>query len=949
MCKRLIYLIACVAVLALASSASAELVGHWKLDESGGTAAVDSSGNGNDGTIQGDPAWVAGALGGAMECDGDDSVDCGDVLALTQELTIMCWVNPTDFTGDHGFVARSAAYAIKSSGTHLRFTTPGVLDYDGNATILEDGAWQHVAASFVPNEDGGLIFYLNGIETDRLNTTALNAGSGPFLIANNQWGQFLIGAIDEVRVYDHILTPDEIADAMVGTGPELAAEPSPENEAVDVPRDVVLAWTAGELAASHDVYLGMAFDDVNDASRADAMGVLVSQGQAAATYDTGLLEFGQTYYWRIDEVNAAPDNTIFQGEVWSFTVEPFAYAVADITVTSNGSSEPGVGPENTINGSGLNADGQHSTAAADMWLAVPGADPITLEYAFDRVYKLHEMLVWNYNVQFEVLLGFGIQNVTVEYSEDGVTWMSLGDVELAQATAKADYTANTAVDMAGVAAQCVRLTVNSGFGTMGQFGLSEVRFLYIPAHAREPQPADGTADASVDGALSWRAGRDATSHEVYLSTNGEAVVDGTALADAVDAPSFAPSDLQFGTMYYWKVNEVSEVEPISSWEGDVWTFRTQEYAAIDDFESYTDDDGSRIYETWADGWVNDTGSTVGYLEAPFAEQSIVNSGSQSMPLAYDNSIAPFYSEAEKDLGSVDLTGNGADTLVLHVRGVPPTFLERADGSILMGSTGDDIWGTADAFRLAYKRLSGNGSIVARVDSIVNTSGWAKGGVMIRDSLDAGSTHAMVVVTPGNGVSLQHRPTMNQASLSINEAGLTAPYWVKLTRTGDILTAERSEDGVTWVSITADAAASSVEIPMNSDVYIGLALVSNNAGASPTAAEFANVSTTGNVTGSWLIEDIGGQQQPSNDPESMYVVIEDSAGKTAVVTSADADLSVTPAWQAWQIPFSALSGVNLSNVDRMTIGVGSRSNPTAGGTGLIYIDDIGFGRPAAVVE
>jgi len=190
--------------------------------------------------------------------------------------------------------------------------------------------------------------------------------------------------------------------------------------------------------------------------------------------------------------------------------------------------------------------------------------------------------------------------------------------------------------------------------------------------------------------------------------------------------------------------------------------------------------------------------------------------------------------------------------------------------------------------------------------------------------------------------------MNQVSLSVNEVDLVAPYWVKLTRTGDTLTAERSEDGTNWVSITDDAAASSVEIPMDGDVFIGLALVSNNYGASPTAAEFANVSTTGNVSGDWQIEDIGGAQLPSNDPTSMYVVIEDSAGKTTTVTSADADLAVTPAWQAWEIPFSALSGVNLSNVSKMTIGVGDRNdrnNPTAGGTGLVYIDDIGFGHPA----
>jgi regulation of enolase protein 1 (concanavalin A-like superfamily) len=230
-------------------------------------------------------------------------------------------------------------------------------------------------------------------------------------------------------------------------------------------------------------------------------------------------------------------------------------------------------------------------------------------------------------------------------------------------------------------------------------------------------------------------------------------------------------------------------------------------------------------------------------------------------------------------------------LVLYVRGNPPVFLERADGTILMGSTGGDIWDTADAFRFAYKRLAGNGSIIARVDSIVNTSGWAKGGVMIRETLDPGSKHAMVVVTPGNGVALQNRPTANQASLSINETGLTAPYWVKLTRTGDSLKAERSADGVTWVSITATAADSTLTISMANEVYIGLALVSNNAGASPTSAEFSNVSTTGNVTGSWQTADVGGGQLVSNDSSPMYVTIEDSTGKSATATSPDEEITL----------------------------------------------------------
>ncbi|UCD51151.1 MAG: hypothetical protein JSW27_00690, partial [Phycisphaerales bacterium] len=442
-----------------------------------------------------------------------------------------------------------------------------------------------------------------------------------------------------------------------------ATDPSPADEAIDVMRDVVLGWEAGSYAVSHDVYFGTSFDDVNTASRNNPLDVLVSQGQTDTTYDPdGLLEYGQTYYWRVDEVNAAPDFAIFTGDVWSFTVEPFAYPVENIIATSNTTSDAGVGPENTVNGSGLNEQDQHSTASSDMWLGIPGADTPYVQYEFDGVYKLYEMLVWNYNVQFELLLGFGLKDVSIEYSENGEDWTALGDVQFAQATARDDYAANTTVAFGGAPAKFVRLTVNSGYGMLPQYGLSEVRFLHIPAQAREPQPAEGATDVSVATTLEWRAGREAVSHEVYLGTEAEAL----PLVDASTATSYTPAPLDMATTYYWRVDEVNEADEISVWPGMVWSFMTQEFIVVDDFESYTDDELSRIYETWEDGWVNDTGSTVGYLESPFAEQEIVNSGLQSMPLFYDNTSA---STSEADLAlNQDWTASGIQSLSLFFYG-----------------------------------------------------------------------------------------------------------------------------------------------------------------------------------------------------------------------------------------------------------------------------------------
>ncbi len=537
------------------------------------------------------------------------------------------------------------------------------------------------------------------------------------------------------------------------------------------------------------------------------------------------------------------------------------------------------------------------------------------------------------------MLGFGLKDVGVEYSENGEDWTALGEVVLAQGVAKETYAANTTVDFGGAAARYVRLHVQSGYGPMGQYGLSEVRFLFIPAHARQPEPADGAIDVAPDAVLGWRAGREAVSHEVYLGADAETL----ALIDMVDRASYVPTVLEFGSTYSWQVVEVNEADEVPSWAGDVWSFSTQEFAWIDEFEAYDDDvdAGTTIFDTWIDGWVNETGSIVGYFDAPFAERVIVHSGAQSMPLQYDNSLSPFYSETERVFEAAqDWTLYGADSLVLYCRGHAAGFLEAADGSIIMNGIGLDIWDASDQFRFAYKSLSGDGSIVAQVDSVANTDVWAKAGVMIRETLEPGSAHAMAVVTPASGVAFQRRPEANAASASTGVADLAAPYWVKLTRTGNTFVAQISEDGESWMDIAVTPA---VTIPMAGDVYIGLAVTSHNALAT-TDVEYSGVATTGNVSGSWQVAEIGAEQQDGNSAEPFYVTLEDSSGRSATVTNADTGAVIRPSWRQWTIPLSDFGGVDASRISSVKIGVGNPDNPTAGGTGIVYIDDIGYGRP-----
>jgi len=732
-----------------------------------------------------------------------------------------------------------------------------------------------------------------------------------------------------------------------------ATQPNPADDKTDVPRDVSLIWKPGAYADKHDVYLGTIFNDVNNASRTNPRGVLVSQNQVPDSYSpAAVLQWGQTYYWRIDEVNAPPtSNIIFKGEVWQFTVEPFAYPIAGTSITATASSQfsASTGPQNTINGSGLDAGDLHSTAESAIWLSsMTGAQPTWIQYEFDRIYKLYQMWVWNFNQAFEPVVGFGFKDVTIEYSTNGTNWTVLANVpQFARASGAAGYAHNTEVDLSSVVAKYVKITANSNFGgILPQYGLSEVRFYYVPVVAREPAPASGATDvplgaigALADVTLSFRAGREAAKHNVYFSDSSQAVLGGTAPVTTVTQARYGPLSLDLGKAYYWRVDEVNEVKTPTTWQGELWNFTTQQYFVVDDFEDYNDFEPDRVFDTWIDGWnVPANGSQVGYANPPFAERTIVHSGNQSMPFAYDNTAGATYSEAERTFASPqDWTVRGAKVLTLWFKGNPVAFLESPPGTFTMSGGGTDIWGTADQFRFAYKQLSGNGSITAKVLSVSNTNAWAKAGVMIRDSLNANSMYANAVVTPTSGVAFQRRLATGGSATGDTQAGIAAPQWVRVTRNGNTFTADYSANGTTWTALGTQQT-----IAMQSNAYIGLALTSHDASAI-CVAQFSNVSTTGNVTGVWQVAEIG-VAQPSNIAAPVYVTLADSANKTATVKYPDPAATNINMWIGWNIDLSAFTGVNSRAIKKMIIGVGDKANPQTA-TGLVYFDDLRLYRLA----
>lgn len=157
------------------------------------------------------------------------------------------------------------------------------------------------------------------------------------------------------------------------------------------------------------------------------------------------------------------------------------------------------------------------------------------------------------------------------------------------------------------------------------------------------------------------------------------------------------------------------------------------------------------------------------------------------------------------------------------------------GTFTIQGSGADIWNYADEFRYVFQALNGDCSITARVLNMDNTAGWAKAGVMIRESLDPASRYVVNFMSPSHGVALQQRSSTGGSAAGVsNPTGLAAPYWLRLVRAGDTFTAYASPDGVNWTSVGTTTVA------MNASVYVGLEVCSVNDGTL-CQAQFDHVS------------------------------------------------------------------------------------------------------------
>jgi len=626
MCRKLSILISLILVLSLflTSTAKANLIGWYRLDDGSGTTAEDSSGKENHGTVEGSPKWVPGKMAGALQLGGSDYVVIDAVAddVTDNDITLCLWLKTS--SNDAEVIAINSA----SRGNVMRLAIDSsslvidVSDPQGHSTTrIDDNEWHF--ATYVRSGATGYI-YVDGVQ-ENSSPASFNFSATDLWSIGQEWDSggpsgFLNGIVDDVRIYDRALLDEEIQAAMQGEGWAYALGPDPTDGSYLEDTWASLSWKAGDFAASHDVYFGESFDEVDngtgDTFRGNQTSTFYIVGFPGFPYPDGLVP-GTTYYWRIDEVNEAEPNSPWKGDVWSFSVPPrTAYN------------------PNPADGSQV-AD----TAAQLKWTKGFGA-------------KLHTVYFGSDYDTVSNAAG-GLPQGTTTYNpgtleEEKVYYWRVDEFD-APTTHKGDVW---------------------GFSSPGAVG--------------NPQPANGATDAQMTGKLSWTAATTAVSHDVYFGTDKDAVRNATKASPefkgnkTLGSESLDPGKLAWQSDYYWRVDAVYNAGPV---KGLVWGFTTADFIAVDNFESYNDIDppdtaSNRIFDKWIDGFgTTDNGALVGNEMPPYAEQTVIHGGTQSMPYSYDNNLKT--SEATLTLVYPrDWTEEGVTKLSLWFRGGSANSAER---------------------------------------------------------------------------------------------------------------------------------------------------------------------------------------------------------------------------------------------------------------------------------
>ncbi|HCO96485.1 MAG TPA: hypothetical protein DIU00_21525 [Phycisphaerales bacterium] len=390
--------------------------------------------------------------------------------------------------------------------------------------------------------------------------------------------------------------------------------PTPVDGAIIRDTWVPLGWMAGDSTASHNVYVGESFEDVQagtgDTFRVNQTNMDYAVGFPGFPYPDGVVK-GTTYYWRIEDIEA-DGTTIHSGPVWSFAIAP--------KTAYNPSPDD----------------------------SAESVDP-------------NVILSWE--------PGFGAILHTVFFGDD------YGTVKNAVAGAPQGAATYRPGPLESGKTFYWRVDEFFGFETV----TGEVWSFSTPGAVGSPNPYSGAENVKNTSILRWVAGDNAASHQVYFGTDQDAVRNATTSSPEykdsknLGDESYDPGLLELGAAYYWRIDEVNDLNPNSPWAGNVWAFNTADFLVVDDIESYNDIDppnpnSNTIFGYWIDGWGTATnGALVGNDLPPYADQTTVHGGRQSMPYFYD--ITTKFAEAILTLDSPrDWTASDVKTLTIWFHG-----------------------------------------------------------------------------------------------------------------------------------------------------------------------------------------------------------------------------------------------------------------------------------------
>jgi len=765
--------------------------------------------------------------------------------------------------------------------------------------------------------------------------------------------------IDEVDAEGTVTTGDVWS---FFTAPKSAYNPSPSDGEKILDTTATLSWSGGWAPIMHAVYFGTDHDTVANAAGAPL--------QMDIGFDPGPLENDKTYYWRVDEFYGAewvtgavwsfsvvpilpPTDDPNLVALWTFDGDTGGVALdqsgngnhvalrngAQIVAGRGGDvldmGEAGYG---AISNMHFDANSTGLTEVAVLsWIRT---DIATDQYIISLDRSDYYRLEINGSGGGDGQVGWDLMTDAGQLDHGSVTRVDDGEWHHVAGIFN-NGTASIYID--GFAEPSKTLGTSYGIGSI-RYGLiganseegtfddgttsggppipliddmaiydkafteDEMRQTYGNLSlAWQPQPAIGAVgDIWAMSSLAWTPGDGAVEHDVYISTDPNAVADANASdttgvyqGRVAEASYVATDGIVFDSAHYWRVDEVGADGTIS--KGRIWTFTTTAEIVIYDVETILD---------------------------------------------YDNSVDPFLSQLSLAIDPAqDLTGGcgggiGAIAISYSGQSGPGSVtVDDVNGTVTVVGRGADIIGTADEFQYAYTTLVMNGSMTVKVDSLAHTDNWTKAGIMIRESLDSGSAFAGLFVTGANGVQYQARAmtsmdaTNDSSVATAEQQALTAPVWLKIERMFPMVNAYYSTDGVTWIPMSWNPQV----IPMSpAPIHIGLAVTSHSGASTFAEAVFSNISSVGGVMpGPLKSTEIG---LASNSAEPMYMVLEDASGATSAVVNPDPAATQQTAVTDWIIDLDEFS-IDRTAVTSATLVIGNLDNPAAGGSGSITISNV----------